>query len=105
MVKIYPVIQTKLIQLVYENVNMITDLPRKLISALSRWQTFLRVFTYKMAAKINRIGLDVEHYYVSVTLCIIGVGWSVKLYAQDEVTSQSLFSMGHDTIALLWVGL
>ena len=32
---------------------MITDLPTKCIQVLSQWQTFLRVFVYKMAAKIN----------------------------------------------------
>ena len=32
---------------------MITDLLTKRIQALSQWQTFLRVFTYKMAPKIN----------------------------------------------------
>jgi len=33
-------------------------------SAITQWQTFLRVFTYKMAAKISR------HRRVTVTLCI-----------------------------------
>jgi len=32
---------------------MITDLPTNRISAVSQWQTFLRVFTYETAAKIN----------------------------------------------------
>jgi len=72
MAKIYRVMQTKLIQLLQENVHMITDfLPRKRISALSQWQTFLRVFTYRMAAKINCI--DVEQNYVSVTLHVLQV--------------------------------
>jgi len=33
------------------------------ISALSQWQTFLGVFTYKMAAKINwhRYGTQLRH--------------------------------------------
>jgi len=34
---------------------MITDLSTNRIYALSQWQTFIRVFTYKMAAKINWI--------------------------------------------------
>ena len=72
MAKIYRVMQTKLIQLLQESVHMITDfLPRKRISALSQWQTFLRVFTYRMAAKINCI--DVEQNYVSVTLHVLQV--------------------------------
>jgi len=33
-------------------------------SAITQWQTFLRVFTYKMAAKISR------HRRVTVTLCL-----------------------------------
>jgi len=34
---------------------MITDLSTNRIYAPSQWQTFIRVFTYKMAAKINWI--------------------------------------------------
>ena len=49
----------------YENVHMITDLPtrRRPIKALSQWQRFLRVFTYKMAANIkwHRYGTKLRH--------------------------------------------
>jgi len=47
------VIRIKLNQLVYDNVHMTTDLPTKRIQTLSQWQTFLGVFTHKMAAKIK----------------------------------------------------
>ena len=42
---------------------MITDLPVKRICVLSHWQTFLRVFTYNMAAEINwhRYGTKLRH--------------------------------------------
>jgi len=33
-------------------------------------QTFLGVFTYKTAAKINYGIIDMEQYYLTVTLCI-----------------------------------
>jgi len=44
---------------------MITDLATKRIYALSQWQTFLRVFTYKMAAEINwhRYRIKLRHYH------------------------------------------
>jgi len=48
--------------------SMITDLPTKRIQALSQRQTFLGVFTYKMAAKMST-GTDVDQHYVTVTLC------------------------------------
>ena len=70
MAKIYHVIQIKLNQLVSENVHIITDLPAKRIQALSQQQTFLRVFTYKMAAKTTGINRPMEQNYVTVTLCI-----------------------------------
>jgi len=53
MANIYCIIQMTLNQLVYENVRVITDLPTQRILALSQRQTFLRVFIYKMTAKIN----------------------------------------------------
>ena len=42
---------------------MITDSPTKRILALSQWQTFITVFTYKMAAEINwhRYGTKLRH--------------------------------------------
>jgi len=68
MAKNYRVIQIKLNQLVYENVHMIADLgpTSKTYLTLSQYQIFIRVFTYKMAAKINCI--DIEQNYVTVTL-------------------------------------
>jgi len=53
MANIYCIIQMTLNQLVYENVRVTTDLPTQRILALSQRQTFLRVFIYKMVAKIN----------------------------------------------------
>ena len=48
---------------------MITDLPTKRIWPLSQWQIFLRVFTYKTAAKINwhRYGTKFRHCYPMYT--------------------------------------
>jgi len=46
---------------------IITDLPSYQQSVF-KWQTFVRVFTYKMAAKST--GEDMEQNYVTVTLCI-----------------------------------
>jgi len=69
MAKNYRVIQIKLNQLVYENVHMIADLgpTSKTYLTLSQYQIFIRVFTYKMAAKINCI--DIEQNYATVTPC------------------------------------
>ena len=52
---------------------MITDLRTKRIRVLSQWQTFLRVCTYKTAAKINwhRYGTKVHHSYpMSMYTCL-----------------------------------
>jgi len=69
MAKIYSVFQIKLNELVYKSVHVIIDLPMMDNKALSRRQTFIRRFTYKMAAKINwRI---MEQHYFTVTLCIL----------------------------------
>jgi len=45
--------------------GMITSLPTTRISAISLWQTFLKSFTHKMAAKASW-----HQNYVAVTLCV-----------------------------------
>ena len=57
MAKICRIIQINLNQLVSE-----TDLPIKRILDLWQWQTFLRVFTYKMAAKSAGMDMDISRY-------------------------------------------
>jgi len=44
---------------------MITSLPTKRFSAISQWQTFIKSFTHKMAAKATLL-----QNYVTVTVCI-----------------------------------
>jgi len=46
---------------------MIVNLPTKRIRVTAEQQTFLRFFTYEMAAK--PAGIDMERNYVAVTLC------------------------------------
>ena len=48
---IYRVIQTTFDPLVYENVRMIISLPAKRISAISQWQTFIRVLATRWRRK------------------------------------------------------
>jgi len=42
------------------------SLPAKRVLAISQWQTFLKSFTHKMAAKAS-----LHQNYVAVTLCIV----------------------------------
>ena len=52
---------------------MITDLPTQRIWALSQWQTFPGVFTYKMAAKINwhRFGTKLRYCRLMYTVAFL----------------------------------
>jgi len=65
MAKIYRVIQIKLNQLkkmsIWPYDHWLAN--NAYLSAISQWQTFIRVFTYKMAAKINwrRYGTKLRH--------------------------------------------
>jgi len=58
-------------------------------SAITQWQTFLRVFTYKMAAKINR------HRRVTVTLYAYICHMIIALY-------KSTFTIPYHTIHTAW---
>jgi len=67
---------------------MITDLLTKRIQALSQWQTFLGVFTYKMAAKINwhKYATKLRHCHPMYDERILrGPGWrSVAISITNE---------------------
>jgi len=60
------VIQITFDRLVYENVCMITSLPRKRISAISQWKTFLRVLPTRWRRKPASIEITSLSPYVYV---------------------------------------
>jgi len=63
--KSYSVIRTKLNQMVFKNVHIITDLQEKHIYATTQLQTFLRVL--RTTWRLKPAGIDIKQTYVTVT--------------------------------------
>ena len=66
-------------------VHMITGLPTKRISALSQWQTFLRVSPTRWRQK--SAGIDMEQNYVTATLCILKRCFAVTAFYRGRFVS------------------
>jgi len=67
MAKIYCVIQTKLNQLVLENVRMIADLPTKQFKCCHSDKHFSQSFYLQNGRRQKSNGIDMERNYVTVT--------------------------------------